>query len=440
MTLPTLPDGRLEERLTDHKPRYSAAEAKAEADRCLYCADAPCIQACPTEIDIPTFIKKIASGNVTGAARTILSQNVLGVSCARVCPVEVLCVGKCVYTAWHRDPIPIGRLQRYATETAIEAGAKLLSSTKAKRVRRVALVGAGPASLACAAELALAGHQATIYEARPVPGGLNTTGIAPYKLQADESIDEVEWVQSLGVEIKVGARIGPGALRGEKLLAEHDAVFIGVGLGADTRLGIAGEEGPGVHGATAWIEGLKLSAAPAPKLGQVVVIGGGNTALDCARETALLGAERVTLIYRRGPEEMSGYAHEVEAARTEGVEVLFHTLPAAFVRDASGALRGLLIAKAHGGKPAVGTETELPCTMALVAIGQSKLHALVSEFSGVAVDGRGCIVADPKICVTGNPKVFSGGDCINGGKEVVNAVADGRNAARELLRRWGIEQ
>ncbi len=436
MAVPTLADGRLEQRVPDHKPRYTPAEAKAEADRCLYCSDAPCIQACPTGIDVPTFIKKISSGNVTGAARTILSQNVLGLSCARVCPVEVLCVGSCVYTAWHRAPIAIGRLQRFATETAVEAGAALLESSKARQPRRVALVGAGPASLACAAELALAGHQATIFEAKPLPGGLNTTGIAPYKLPAEAALDEVAWVQGLGVKIQTGVRLGPGGLRGEKLLAEHDAVFIGVGLGADTKLGVPGEDGPGVHGATAWIERFKLEPASGPKLGQVVVVGGGNTALDCARETALLGAERVTLVYRRGPDEMSGYAHELDAARAEGVEVIFHALPAAFVRDAAGALRGVRLAKAHGGKPIAGTETERPCDLALVAIGQSKLHAVASEFPGVAVDGRGCILTDAQTCATGNPKVFSGGDCINGGKEVVNAVADGRNAARELLRRW----
>jgi dihydropyrimidine dehydrogenase (NAD+) subunit PreT len=298
----------------------------------------------------------------------------------------------------------------------------------------VALVGAGPASLACAAELALAGHQAIIYEAKPVPGGLNTTGIAPYKLQADDALDEVEWVKSLGIEIRQ-KRIT--SVNGSELLADHDAVFIGMGLGNDTHLGLPNEQGPGVHGATAWIEELKLQAATGePKLGRVVVVGGGNTALDCARECARLGAEDVVLVYRRGVDEMSGYAHELEAARTEGVRIHSHAVPVGFVRDDAKTLKGLRIAKAHAGKPIPGTEFEIGCDLVLVAIGQGKMRALLEAFPGVAVDDRGCIVANPATGATGNPKVFSGGDCINGGKEVVNAVADGRNAARELLRRW----
>ncbi|RYZ64452.1 MAG: glutamate synthase, partial [Proteobacteria bacterium] len=256
-TNPLHPD-RWEHDLHDKKPLLTAAEAKVEADRCLYCADAPCIKACPTSIDIPTFIKKIASGNVRGSARTILEQNLLGYSCARVCPVEVLCVGDCVLNAVDHKPIAIGRLQRYATEHGTAAGQAPLFVAKPRGSRRVALIGAGPASLACAGVLALNGVEATIFEKRGVAGGLNTTGIAPYKLRAEESLHEVDFVRSLGVEIRTGISLGeaagPNTVTAESLLAEYDAVFLGLGLGVDNRLGIPGEDGPGVIGATAWIE------------------------------------------------------------------------------------------------------------------------------------------------------------------------------------------
>ena len=434
--LPTLPRERAEEALADHKPLYTDAEAKAEAERCLYCADAPCIKACPTSIDIPTFIKKIASDNVRGSARTILEQNILGYSCARVCPVEVLCAGSCVYVGWHRTPIAIGRLQRYATEKATQDGARPMFVPKAKRGRKVALIGAGPASLACAAELALSGHTAIVFEKRAVPGGLNATGIAPYKLHAEDALREVDWVVSLGVEIRTGVEVGKD-LSGKDLLSGYDAVFVGVGLGADSKLGLEGEEGPGVHGATAWIEAMKLARGGGGALGRVVVVGGGNTAIDMARECAQLGAKNVTMVYRRGPSDMSGYAHELEAARKEGVALETDTVPTGFVRDAAGKLVGLGVAAAKGGKAVAGAERTLDCDTVGVAIGQSKMRSIAAELPGVALDARGCIVADPATGKTGNPKVYSGGDCINGGKEVVNAVADGRNAARDMMKHFG---
>ena len=306
MTLAKLPQDRLENELHDKKPLYTSAEAKAEADRCLYCADAPCIKACPTEIDIPTFIKKIASGNVRGSARTIFEQNLLGYSCARVCPVEVLCQGDCVYTGWGREPIQIGRLQRFATETATRAGS---APVLTKRVdlgvakKRVACIGGGPASLAFAGYLALEGHEAVVFEKRAYSGGLNTTGIAPYKLHAHDALHEVAWVEGFGVEVKTGIEVGhddsPGRISGKKLLETYDAVFIGVGLGADSKLGIPGEDGPGVDGATSFIEKMKLEMSKAHREEvagkRVLVVGGGNTAIDVARECALLGAADVAM-------------------------------------------------------------------------------------------------------------------------------------------------
>ncbi len=297
-------------------------------------------------------------------------------------------------------------------------------------------MGAGPASLACAAYLALEGHKAVILERSQVPGGLNTTGIAPYKLHADDSVSEVEWVQRLGVEIRTGVEVGKD-ITVRSLADEYDAVFLGLGLGADSKLHIPGEDGPGVVGATAWIERMKLARAGEHEvLGRVIVVGGGNTAIDVAREAAQLGAEDVAMVYRRGAGDMSGYDHEMEGARKEGVRFVANRIPVAFVRDAKGRLVALRVAIAENGAPVAGTEHDLACDLVALAIGQSKLRSLASELPGVALDARGCVVIDPATGATGNPKVWSGGDCTNGGKEVVNAVADGRNAAHAMIAGW----
>lgn len=433
----TLSGDRLENELSDKKPLLTGAEAKAEAERCLYCADAPCIAACPTEIDVPTFIKKIASGNLRGSARTILEQNLLGYSCGRVCPVEVLCAGSCVYTAWGREPIAIGRLQRFATETA--PGAPVVAAKVAKTGKRAACIGGGPASLAFAGYLAMEGHEAVIFEQKSVAGGLNTTGIAPYKLHATDALHEVELVRGLGVTIDTGVEIT--AEKAKELLERYDAVFLGVGLGADTRLGLPGEDGPGVHGATAWIEQMKLEMGRGARREiegkTVLVVGGGNTAIDVARECAQLGAAEVSMVYRRSAADMRGYDHEMDAARVEGVRLLTRALPVGYVRDASGKLTGVRITTTDASaRPVAGSERVVPCDMVALAVGQSKLRGVGSELPGVQLDERGCVVTDETTCATGNPRVFAGGDCVNGGKEVVNAVADGRNAARALMARW----
>ncbi|HET6202933.1 MAG TPA: FAD-dependent oxidoreductase [Planctomycetota bacterium] len=431
-----LPPDRLEQRFEDYKPLYTEGEAIAEANRCLYCVDAPCIQGCPTAIDIPAFIRKIATGNRKGAARSILSANVLGYSCARVCPVEVLCAGACVYNAWGRPPIQIGRLQRFATESILRDHVPLFSP-KPPTGRKVALVGAGPASLAAAALLALEGHASTIFERKSVPGGLNSLGIAPYKFQVDDALFEVEWVRSLGVEIRTGTAVGsdPGSLSPARLLAAFDAVFLGLGLGADSSLGIPGEEGPGVLGAVDLIERIKSDAAfRLNGVAQALVVGGGNTAIDAAHELRLLGIPFVAMVYRRSESEMKGYGHEMDHARRDGVVLLENRVPLAILRAPDGRVRSLRVAVAKDGSPVPGSDERIPADLIAVAIGQSRATDMARAFPGVELDPKGRIVVDPATHRTGNPKVWSGGDCVNGGKEVVNAVAESKTAVRDMLR------
>jgi dihydropyrimidine dehydrogenase (NAD+) subunit PreT len=420
---------RLERRLADAKPTYADGEAVGESQRCLYCHDAPCVQACPTGIDIPSFIRKIATGNVSGSARTILSANLLGYSCARVCPVEVLCVGACVYNDWHRyPPIQIGRLQRYAVEKTLEAGKGPNLFTKASPTgKKVACVGAGPASLAAAGYLALEGVTVTVLEKRPLAGGLNTTGVAPYKMHAEGSIAEVGFIRSLGVSIRTGVEVGRD-VKAADLLRDHDVVFLGMGLGEDSRLGVPGEQGFGVVGATAWIERLKLEPGFAVAgVTRALVVGGGNTAIDAARELARLGVPEVAMVYRRTAAEMPGYAHEMELARKEGVRLVERAVPEEFVRGAGGLLMALRLADGR----------ELPADLVILGIGQAKLREVVAQFPGVALDDKGRVVVDEASGRTGNPKVFAGGDTL-GGELVVTAVQEGKRAARAICAALGL--
>lgn len=433
-----LPSGRAEEGFKDKKPLYTLAEAVAEANRCLYCADAPCIKACPTAINIPEFIRKIGTGNVKGSARTILTANILGQSCAQVCPVEVLCAGSCVYTGWGREPINIGRLQRYAVETTLAKTPNLFQAKPATG-KRIALVGSGPASIAAAGLLALEGHTCIIYERKAIPGGLNSLGIAPYKLKSDEALKEMEWVFSLGrIELRTGVEVveqakGPGQVSASELLASHDAVFLGLGLGADSKLKIPGEDGEGVHGATHLIERLKTE--PGLKLQGVkhaIVVGGGNTALDIAHELALLGIQ-VDMVYRRSEQDMGGYAHELDGARKDGMRLVENRQPVEIVRK-DGKVVAVKLAATSDGKPVPGTEELVSAELVVMAIGQERATGMARAFPGVELDSRGRVKVEPSTHRTGNAKVWSGGDCVNGGKEVVNAVAEAKIAVRDIQR------
>ena len=439
--LPVLPDGRLEQRFSESKPAYSAAEAVTEANRCLYCVDAPCIKACPTSIDIPNFIHKISTGNTTGAARTILKENILGASCARVCPVEVLCAGACVYNAWGREPIAIGRLQRFATEETLEnrSMASLMPGKKPPTGKKIALIGAGPASIAAAGLLALEGHQAIIFERKSIPGGLNSLGIAPYKQSGNQALEEMQWVMGLGdvqlmTEVSVVAgQAGMGEVSAEALLKDFDAVFLGMGLGADSKLKAPGEDGAGVYGAVELIEKIKSDPKMTLEGGKrALVIGGGNTAIDIAHELKLLGVADVAMVYRRGVESMSGYVHELAYARKHGVRLIENRVVAEFERD-GGKLLGVKLARAENGKAMTGHEEHVACELVALAIGQATATTIAKGFPGVELDKHGNITVDPKTQRTGNKKVWSGGDCVNGGKEVVNAVQEAKIAVRDML-------
>jgi dihydropyrimidine dehydrogenase (NAD+) subunit PreT len=433
---PKLDDAQYERNFADINPPLTEAAALAEGSRCLFCYDAPCIRACPTAIDVPSFIKKILSANVKGAARTILEANVLGHSCARVCPVEALCEGACVLNQEHKRPVSIGALQRVATDFVMQRGIQVLKPG-APNGRRVALIGAGPASFGCAAELARLGYATRIYERRPVAGGLNTHGIAAYKMRAWEALKEVDLVRSLGVEIVSGTAVGAENI--EAMRRECDALFVGVGLGRTEPLGIPGEDLAGVIDAISFIDRLKNEPFRSVDVGRtVVVIGAGNTAVDATTQARRLGAENVLCIYRRGPDDMSAYHYEYELAKSDGVVYVFHALPVRFLGD--GAVIGVQCERTETvrdeagrsvARPIPGTEFEVPCDMAIVAVGQQKATSwLTGTFPGIALE-RGRVKVDP-VGRTSLPGVYAGGDCVNGGKEVVNAVAEGKAAARAI--------
>ena len=421
-----LPAVRSETVFTDFKPAYTPNQAVVEANRCLYCYDAPCITACPTGIDIPTFIRKIATGNVKGSAKTILDSNVLGMSCARVCPVEVLCVGDCVYNHMGVPPIQIGKLQRYATDIAMDEGWDFYEAGP-DTGRSVGIVGGGPAALACAHRLRRFGHRVTIYEKRARLGGLNTTGIAPYKMPADRGLEEVDRVLAIGgIEVQTGVEIGASVSLAE-LEERHDALFLAFGLGPDSRLAVEGAQLSGVEGAVDFIEAMKTGSVDLSGVDRAVVIGGGNTALDVVRELRGLSVPSVTMAYRGTEAKMSGYAHEWKAAKVEGVVPAWQVQPVGFVGD-KGAVTGVRCVRLDDAKkPIAGSEHVMQADRVYLAIGQSKLGALVSALDGVAVQW-GCVVVD-ETQATGRPGVYAGGDCANGGKEVVNGVAEGRDAA-----------
>lgn len=415
-------------------PALDRQEALMEANRCLYCFDAPCTAACPTHIDVPRFIKKIAQGNVYGSALTILGANILGASCSRVCPVEVLCEGACVYHRYNKRPIEIARLQRHATDYFHRAGATFPKKTVTQKAVKIACIGAGPASLSCAAELRLNGFPVTVFEARALPGGLNTHGVAEYKLRTTDSLREIEMIRSLGVEFRFEHTI-KSELDLATLETEFRFLFIGAGLGAMRKLNIPGEDFSGVVDALEFIERYKTKHNLAVGR-KVVVVGGGNTAIDAARAALRLGAEEVCLVYRRGKREMSAFRFEYEQARQEGARFEWWTVPVAVRSDnATGRVSALECARVHlaGGslRKIPTSELDLACDMVIPAVGQSSLLEFLEASRGIELQ-HGCVRVKRETGQTSNPRYFAGGDCVNGGREVVDAVADGKRAAAAI--------
>ena len=435
MSTAVLPhDEQLRARFSELKPALTAQAAVIEADRCLNCFDAPCTAACPTHIDVPGFIKRIASGNLRGSALRILDANILGASCARVCPVDVLCEGACVLTRQNRKPIQIGQLQRRAMDAFWASGEAVPVAAPGTHKLRVACIGGGPASLACAAELCRQGARATVIERRELPGGLNKYGVAEYKLRAADSVHEVEMIRRLGVEFRCGLEVDSAAAL-VALEAEFDFIFLGLGLGAMQRLNIPGEDAEGVMNALELIAAYKTGHLRELH-GTVVVVGAGNTAIDAANAARRLGADTVYMLYRRSESDMSAFDFEYEHAKQEGVQFLWRRQPVAIGQGEHGRLiLETVQAREADGKIEVipDSQSAIACDLVVPAIGQSPLTQILQELRGVqARDGK--IVADRVTGQTGNPRYYAGGDCVNGGREVVDAVAGGKRAARAMLK------
>jgi len=425
-----------------HPPFETRDAALVDANRCLFCYDAPCTKSCPTGIDVPKFIKQIVSDNLKGSAHTILDANIMGGGCSRVCPVEKLCEGACVYNLMEEEAIPIARLQRYSTEKAIAEGWPLFQRATPTG-KRVAIVGAGPSGLSCAHTLARSGVGVTIFEKEQKGGGLMTYGIAAYKVTPEFCADELEYILSIGgIEIRYGMELGAAITLGQ-LQKEYDAVYLAFGVGLARRLDIPGEDLPGVVDALHFIYGLRAFGAPSVPVGdKVAVIGMGMTAIDAATQARRLGAGEVTLVYRRTQEEMPCTEAELDIAKLDGCRIVWLAAPKAAIGD-NGRLTQLLCSRMRlseadgsGRRSPVDTgETiTLEVDMIIKAAGQMPFANLVGA-AGLGHDkGRIVAGADGSTGVLG---VFAGGDCVNGGKEVVDAVQAGKDAAAAILKYIG---
>ncbi|AUQ58216.1 pyridine nucleotide-disulfide oxidoreductase-like protein [Phaeobacter inhibens] len=413
----------------DLHPQYEAHEAAVAADRCYFCYDAPCMTACPTSIDIPQFIREIQTGHPEAAAKTILEQNILGGMCARVCPTETLCEEACVREAAEGKPVEIGRLQRHATDTLMEKGVHPFTRAAATG-KRIAVVGAGPAGLAAAHRLAMLGNDVVIYEARPKAGGLNEFGIAAYKSTENFASREVDWLLQIGgITVEYGKKLG-AELSLDALKADYDAVFLSIGLGGVNALRAAGEDKDGVRDAVDFIAELRqaddLTSLPIGR--NVVVIGGGMTAVDAAVQSKLLGSETVTIAYRRGRDAMGASRFEQDLAATKGVRLLFNVQPVAVHGNGACAEIELEYTTSEGGQlTGTGETVRIAADQIYKAIGQAledQPDALTLEGRKIKVDAHG------RTSLAG---VWAGGDCASGGEDLtVTAVAEGRDAAMDI--------
>ena len=422
-----LPESQIAENFDDLHPPLTPHEAVVAADRCYFCHDAPCVTACPTDIDIPLFIRQISTGTPEAAARTILDANILGGMCARVCPTEDLCEGACVREMAEGKPVEIGRLQRHATDTLMAQQGHPFARAP-ETGQKVAVVGAGPAGLACAHRLAMLGHQVTIYEAKGKPGGLNEFGIAAYKTTDDFAGREVEWLMGIGgIEIKTGMALGDN-LSLDDLVGCFSAVFLGVGLGGVNALGVDGDDKEGVRDAVSFIADLRQAEdmTNLPVGRNVVVIGGGMTAVDAAVQAKLLGALNVTIAYRRARDRMGASRYEQDLAASHGVQLLFDVQPVAIHGNGAAVEIELEYTADDGtGLKGTGETIRLPADQVFRAIGQT-----LTTDGGLDLEGRKIKVSDTGR--TSNPKVWAGGDCTPGDDLTVVAVAEGRDAAMDI--------
>ncbi|WP_127115523.1 NAD(P)-dependent oxidoreductase [Shimia sediminis] len=420
-----LSGAELTENFADLHPALDTHEALVAADRCYFCHDAPCMEACPTDIDIPLFIRQIATGTPEAAARTILSQNILGGMCARVCPTETLCEEVCVREVAEGKPVKIGELQRYATDTLMASGEHPFERAPATG-KKVAVVGAGPAGLSCAHRLATYGHDVTVFDGRAKPGGLNEFGIASYKSVDNFAAREVDWLLKIGgITVETGKRLGDG-LSLASLQADYDAVFLGLGLGGVNALGVEGEDKSGVDDAVDFISDLRQASDLAGvEIGRdVVVIGGGMTAVDAAVQAKLLGALNVSLVYRRGRDRMNASVFEQDLAASKGVRIITNASPVAI--HGNGSVREIEFEYTDDDLNATGQTVRLAADQVFKAIGQTLVGDGLPDLDGgkIAVDGTG------RTSVLG---IWAGGDCATGGDDLtVTAVAEGRDAAEDM--------
>ena len=415
------------------KPLMNDTEAYYEASRCLFCYDAPCIQACPTHIDIPLFIKQIHTNNITGSSKTIFDANWLGNACGIVCPTGVLCEGACVYNLQDVPPVQIGRLQNYATNKTINAD-KTIFKVGASNGKKIAIIGAGPAGIACACEARTLGYDVDIYEAKALPSGLNVHGVAPYKITNDEVLKEITFLQNqLGFNIRYNSAITTKEQL-KNLETEYDAIFMGVGLGKTAILKLDGEDKENVIGAVEFIEELRMKQHQVRVPAKVVVIGGGNTAMDAASESARMGARKTVLAYRSSKTKMGAYGFEYDLAISAGVDSLFNVTPIAIVGN--GKVEGVKFAKTEMVEGKLKTNMNntfiVRCDLVIKATGQAKQGHLYELIDNLDVGNNAIIKVNNETFQTSNPMYFAGGDAINGGAEVVNAAYDGKMAAQGI--------
>jgi glutamate synthase (NADPH/NADH) small chain len=445
MTTLTQPDvraGRLSAaeyatRFADATPRLTQAQAVLEAERCLYCYDAPCATACPTSIDVPSFIKRIADGNLRGAATTILDSNPLGGMCARVCPTENLCEAVCVKVAQEGKPVAIGKLQRHAVDALMESSRPQVFTRAAPTGKKIAVVGAGPAGLACAYSLARLGHNVEIFDANPKAGGLNEYGLASYKTPDNFAQREIAWLLGIGgITIKSGYKLETAAQL-SALQKDYDALFLGMGLSTTHQLGVQGDDLAGVQDAVEFIATLRQTAdlANLPVGRRVVVIGGGMTAVDASVQSALLGAENVHMVYRRGPETMTSSSVEQEWAQTNGVTIHHYLAPVEIIAASGqpGHVGGVKFARqamVNGKLQATGKFETIDADTVLKAIGQTLGNPLLSEAGFKLNSGRIATDAEGQTSIDG---VWAGGDCRAGGQDLtVEAVEHGKQSAKAI--------